>query len=171
MKSGLHGDGFRFMPIIQGNDEEHFPRIVSIAGEYPEVTPEQLMSPSSYPAAAPGQWMYDFSDADGPQLGTVALPGSDTVTEAVDPVAVIAPSSTIGVKFPEVEEMVVVIDRGNTDYNDDNFFAYKTPDNKVSIEWNDDPDEDWDILGKVVLCMAPFNPKYVKPKSGFLEDE
>ena len=50
------------------------------------------MAVSSEEPAEPGQWTYDFSDPDGPQLGTVALEGSNVVSTAEDPVVMIANS-------------------------------------------------------------------------------
>lgn len=97
MKYGGHNENFKFLPmirfdslisfyteyaylstyfIISGTEDEHFPRIIHIAGVFPNLTPEQLLAPISSPAAPAGSWTYEFADPDGPQLGTVALPGS-----------------------------------------------------------------------------------------------
>ena len=32
IKSGLHGEDFRFLPVTQGSPDDHFPRILQIAG-------------------------------------------------------------------------------------------------------------------------------------------
>lgn len=171
MKSGLHGENFKYLPILQGKKKSNFPRIIQIAGIYPNISPEQLLAPKSSPAASFGTWVYDFSDPSGPQLGTIAVPGSIPITEAYDPVAVIAPNNALGVKFVEEVEMVVIIDRGNVEFNSDDFFAFRTPENEVVIKWSDVVEDGYDILGKVVMSMIPFSPGMVKEKSGFLEDE
>jgi hypothetical protein len=36
-----------------------------IAGVYPELSPEDLLEPTSNPAAESGMWSYDFPDAEG----------------------------------------------------------------------------------------------------------
>ena len=53
------------------------------------------MAVSSEEPAEPGQWTYDFSDPDGPQLGTVALEGSNVISTAVDPVVMIAEHTSV----------------------------------------------------------------------------
>jgi hypothetical protein len=109
----LDGQNFKYLPIHKGSDEEHFPRIMPIAGVYPSITYEQLMAPRSSEASDPGQWAYEFTDPDGPQIGTVALPGSDTITNCIDPVVVISKNTDLGVTVIEEVEMIVVVDRGD----------------------------------------------------------
>jgi hypothetical protein len=168
-RSGLHGQNFKFLPIIQGNPKKHFPRIVCIAGVYPDLSPEELMAPSSSPAAPVGRWMYDFSDPDGPQLGTVAIPGSDVVTECIDPIAVIAKNTVLGVDAPEDMEMVVLIDRANRNFSPDNFYIFKTPSNTLLIQWTESISQGYQCLGKVVLCLSPFLESMRTALSGFAE--
>jgi hypothetical protein len=38
--SGLHGTGSRFMPVVQIDEEEHYPRSIAVAGMYPGITAE-----------------------------------------------------------------------------------------------------------------------------------
>jgi hypothetical protein len=45
MKFGSHGTDFKYIPIHQGKERENFPRIVQIAGIYPELSPEDLLAP------------------------------------------------------------------------------------------------------------------------------
>lgn len=45
MKSGGHGDGFRYLPVHQAKPSENFPRIVQIAGIYPSINPEDIFAP------------------------------------------------------------------------------------------------------------------------------
>ena len=171
MKSGQHGQGFKFLPLERGGKKYHFPRIVQIAGVYPDLSPEDLMAPSSTPAPPMGQWVYDFSDPSGPQMGTVALPGSILLTNCADPVIVITTNLHLGVSFPEEVEMLVCIDRGDRDHVSDNFFAFRTPENRVLIQWSDKIEPGYDILGKVAVCVAPFLPSMEKPKTGFEEED
>lgn len=65
MKSGSHAQNFKFLPLLRGTKTVHFPRIVRIAGVYPDLSPEDLLEPLSNPAADAGMWSYDFPDAEG----------------------------------------------------------------------------------------------------------
>jgi hypothetical protein len=38
--SGLHGTGSRFMPVVQIDEDEHYPRSIAVAGMYPGITAE-----------------------------------------------------------------------------------------------------------------------------------
>ena len=75
MKSGMHGEEFHYMPVIKGSRDEHYPRILPIAGVYPGITIEEVMAPSAIPLQDPGSWTYSFPDPDEPNLGTIAVPG------------------------------------------------------------------------------------------------
>jgi len=74
---------------------------------YPGLTAEELLAPTSFDSAGYGRWTYDFSDPEGPQLGTVALPGSELVHGCIDPVIVIANTLSLGVDLQEDEEVEV----------------------------------------------------------------
>lgn len=169
MALGLHGQKFKFMPMTRGSTEDHFPRIIQIAGVYPGVTPEDVMAPSSTPAAEPGFWTYSFPDPDDPNVGTIAVPGSDVITEAADPVAIIASSSSLGISGQEME-VVVIIDRGDINFYTDGFYAFRSEQNEVQIMCADSADDFYSILGRVVICMTPASKDGKKP-SGFLEDD
>eukprot|EP01036_Dinobryon_divergens_P036532 gene36532-47589_t len=173
MKFGGHNQDFKFLPMIRGSQDEHFPRIIHIAGVYPNLTPEQLLAPISNPAAPPGAWTYEFADPDGPQLGTVALPGSEIITDCIDPVVVITKNTALGVAVVEEVEMMVVIDRGDRDWSEDNFFIFQTPENELAIQWSDSDylDDGYEILGRVVLCSVPFTNKMKKKPTGFMEED
>jgi hypothetical protein len=171
MATGYHGENFKFMSILKGSSDDHFPRIVQIAGAFPGLTPEDIMAPSSTPAADPGSWTYSFPDPDDPNVGTIAVPGSEVMTDCIDPVAIIAKSSAMGVQSADGDvEMVVIIDRGDIDFIPGAFYAFQTYENEVAIMWADSFDDFNSILGKVVVCMMKAD-KNSKASSGFLEDE
>lgn len=104
-------------------------------------------------------------------MGTVALPASDVITNALDPIAVISTNAALGIKVAQDVEVVMVIDRGNRAFKPDTFFAIRTPDNKILIQWFDKASPNLEILGKVVLCTVPWVEGMKKVKSGFLEDD
>ena len=76
---------------------------------------ETYLSISSEPPATMGQWSYDFSDPNGPQMGTVALPGISSVYETEDPVVIIADHLSLNVPLTngitEPVDLVVLCDR------------------------------------------------------------
>jgi hypothetical protein len=169
MATGLHGEKFKFMPIFKGSKEDHFPRIVQIAGVFPGLSPEDVMAPSSSPAADPGTWMYSFPDPSDPNVGVVAVPGSDVITYSADPVAIISKSSVLGISGPD-SECVLIIDRGDIDFYEGDFYAFQTFDNTVQVGWADSMDDFNAVIGRVVTCMMPTNEEDLG-SSGFLEDE
>ena len=172
LKSGGHGDGFKYIPIHQAKELEHFPRIVPIAGVYPELTPQDLMAPCPSLPFRKGTWTYDFSTPDDTQLGTVALPPSDIMTASIDPVAVISTNIALGITNMLVDvEVVVVIDRGNKVFKSGDFFAFKSPNNEIIIRWSDKVPPGHEVLGKIVLCTIPWVQGMKKRSSGFLEDD
>jgi hypothetical protein len=171
MKSGGHGEHFRFLPLVRGTNEDHFPRIIKIAGVYPDITLEQLLAPTSNPASAVGTWSYDFSDPEGPQLGTVAIPGSSVVTDCIDPVVLIAKNTDLGVSSVEDYEMLVVIDRKDKEFSREHFYLFKTPENNMLIQWCDNIPNRFEIVGKVAVCFTPYLKSMQPKRTGWLEDD
>ena len=45
MKSGGHGVDFKYIPIHNARETENFPRIVQIAGIYPDLSADDLLAP------------------------------------------------------------------------------------------------------------------------------
>eukprot|EP01040_Poterioochromonas_malhamensis_P002487 gene2487-2644_t len=166
---GFHGQDFHYLPIYSPEDEVQYPRILHIAGIYPNLTPHELMMPQSPPPAQPGYWMYDFPDPNGIHLGIVALPGSENLSKCIDPIAVISKTTDLGIKMHGEEEVVIVIDRGQRKFSTSDFFAVSTEKDKIQIAWITEQElEKTEILGKVVLCALPKSPRKV---SSFLEEE
>lgn len=168
--SGGHGEGFHFIPMIRTGRKDHFPRIIQIAGVYPDITPDDLLAPPQSASAAPkGTWSYDFSDVTGVQLGKVAIPGSEVITDCVDPVVLITTNTQLGIACPAEVEMLVVVDRGDCAFNPDSFYAIRTPENTLKIQWMESISQDMDIMGKVVVATVPFVSAMLPPSNGFAE--
>lgn len=173
---GLHGENSCFMPLSQLDQDYYGPRIVQIAGAYPGVTREEFFAVNSEPPAEQGQWMYDFSDPDGPQLGTVAIEGNNVVAVCEDPVVLIAEHTAIGVPLPDVikepVDIVVLVDRAETGFAERKFLVLDTPGKGITIgAFPSRPDlpEECEILGHVVICQVPWLPAMKPTKTGFLE--
>lgn len=150
--------------------------LLKIAGSYPGVTREDFFAVTSEPVAEMGQWTYDFSDPDGPQLGTVAIESSNVVACCEDPVVLIAEHTSIGVPLPEVikepVDIVVLVDRAANTFAERKFLVLDVPGRGVTIAaFPSRPDlpKDCEILGQVILCQVPWLPSMKATKTGFLE--
>lgn len=157
--------------MIRTGNDEHYPRIMQIAGVYPNMSPAELMAPMSTPAAAQGSWSYDFSDLSGPQLGKVAIPGSQVVTDCIDPVVMLTTNVELGIAVVVDVEMLVVVDRGDRAFSPDNFFVFRTPENTLKLMWCDSQTPGLDIMGKVVVCAMPYVKEMKSPETGFAEND
>mmetsp|Transcript_24195 Transcript_24195/g.37939 ORF Transcript_24195/g.37939 Transcript_24195/m.37939 type:complete len:233 (-) Transcript_24195:212-910(-) len=176
----LHGQGSCFLPLLQNDDEYIAPRIVQIAGAYPGVTTETYLSITSEQAAVLGQWAYDFSDPNGPQLGTVAIPGSTSVYETEDPVVLIAEHFDLGVQLPDAikdpVDLVVLVDRARQYFAERKFLVMELEENPgmISIGAFSSKEEmpsTAKIMGQVMLVQIPWLPSMQRKKSGFMEED
>lgn len=167
----MHGTGSRFLSISQLKGDELMPRIIQIAGIYPGITAQELMAPSSTEAPGYGRWQYDFSDPEGPQMGTVAYPPSPLVHACLDPVVVIANNDALGIdlKGDHDIEAMVLIDRADRYFEPTKFYAFAAPDGNVVIRWFDQVPEGWALLGKVHYVTLPYTEKSGTFKSGWME--
>ena len=140
------------------------------------MTREEYYAVQSEGAPEPGQWTYDFSDPDGPQLGTVALEGSNAVTCAADPVVIIAEHTSLKVPLPdaikEPVDLIVLVDRAETGFAERRFLVLDTPGSGISIgayPAKTDLPAGAEILGHVLLVQIPWLPAMKPTKTGFLE--
>ena len=140
------------------------------------MTKEEYNAVTSEEAAEPGQWTYDFSDPDGPQMGTVALPGSNVVATCEDPVVIIAEHDSIGVQLPpaitEPVDLIVLADRATQTFAERRFLVLDTQEEGIKIAAfpsKEDLPAGCEILGQVVLVQIPWLPCMKPTKSGFME--
>ena len=148
-----------------------------IAGAYPGLTRADLFAVSSEDAPEVGQWSYDFSDPEGPQMGTVAVDGSFVVSACDDPVVVIAEHTALGVTLSkEIEnpvDLLVVIDRALKDFAERKFLVLDIPgEEEILIRAFASKAEmpaDATIIGQVELVQIPWLPSMAPTKTGFME--
>ena len=176
MSGSLHGENACFLPLKQLDQDYYSPRIVQIAGAYPGLTREEFSAVSSEPAADAGQWSYDFSDPEGPQLGTVAIEGSLIVSSVEDPVVIIAEHPSLGVDLPKAitsaVDLVVLVDRAKSTFAERKFLVIEIPGKGLTIEafnLKSDIPQGSEILGQVEQVQIPWLPSMAPTKSGFLE--
>jgi len=175
---GLHGQNSCFLPLEQNDEEYYSPRIVQIAGMYPGITKEELKAVTFSPPSEMGQWSYDFSDPDGPQMGTVALPGSNIVASCEDPAVIIGEHFALGVPLPdslkEPVDLLLLVDRAKKGFSERKFHVVDVPGEGVVIrgfETRAEIPEGSEILGRVDFVLVPWLPCMQKTKSGFMEDD
>ena len=176
MSGSLHGQNACFLPLKQLDQDYFAPRIVQIAGAYPGITREELMAVTSEPVPGKGQWTYDFSDPDGPQLGTVALEGSQVVYDVEDAAVIIAEHTSLGLPLPSViaepVDLVVLVDRSKPRFAERKFLVIETPGEGVSIAAFNTKAEmpnGSEILAQVELVQVPWLPSMAPTKTGFME--
>jgi len=174
----LHGQNACFLPLEQLDQDYEAPRIVQIAGSYPGLTREEFFAVTSEPPPEAGQWSYDFSDPDGPQMGTVAVRGTEITATAIDPVVIISEHFSLGVPLPEelkeAVDLLVMVDRAKNKYKDRKFLVLDLPGEGVVIRAYATKAEmpaGADILGQVVFCQIPWLPCMKSTRSGFMEEE
>lgn len=147
---------------------------------YPGLTREAFFAPTSEPAAEVGQWAYDFSDPDGPQLGTVAIPGSEIVTTCEDPVVIICEHKSLGLpiangdQLTEPVDICVLVDR-KKGFGERKFLVLEIPGEEElkigAYATKAEMPPDCNILGRVDLTLIPWLPCMQKKKSGFMEED
>lgn len=176
MSGNLHGQNACFLPLKQLEQDYYAPRIVQIAGAYPGLTRDDFFAVTSEPAAPVGQWTYDFSDPDGPQVGTVAIEGSLITSSCEDPVVIIAEHPSIGVALPnsieEPVDLVVLVDRAQKSFGERKFLVVDVPNEGLKIAAyasKADMPPNTEILGQVILVQIPWLPSMAPTKSGFME--
>lgn len=134
------------------------------------------MAVSSDPSAILGQWNYDFSDPDGPQMGTVALPGMTSVYETEEPVVIIADHISLGVNLPPAitgpVDLIVLCDRARTNFAERRFLVLEleqdtTTTGMLTIAAFGSKEEmpmNANIVGHVTLVQIPWLPtKKIQP--------
>ena len=147
-----------------------------IAGAYPGITAEEFFAVTSEPPAPQGQWTYDFSDPEGPQVGTVAVEGSNRVASTEDPVVIIAEHLSLGVSLPEVikdpVDLLVLVDRSKTTFAERRFLVVDVPGSDLEIKAYDTKaalPAGSSIVGHVVLVKIPWLPAMQPTRTGFSE--
>jgi hypothetical protein len=176
----LHGQQACFLPLQQLAMDYYAPRIIRIAGSYPGLNRQDYESVTSEPSSDPGQWNYDFPDANhGPQLGTVAIEGTFDVYSCQDPVVVIADHFSLGIELPKAivdpVDVTVLVDRSQTSFIERKFMVIdpgSSSNNNLQITafpTKRDMPSNCQILGHVILVQIPWLPSMAPTKSGFME--
>lgn len=95
----------------------------------------------------------------------VAVPGSPILQYALDPVALVASSTSLGLSLAQENEVLAIVDRAVVDFANRAFFAFADPDGLVVIRRFDQPQHGWAVVGKVLIVHIPHDPR-ISPSSG-----
>ncbi|CBJ33398.1 conserved unknown protein [Ectocarpus siliculosus] len=140
-------------------------RMEQVAGALPEITVAYIMAVGFTPAPEMGMWQYDFSDPEGPQLGTVAVPGGEQVFNMKEPVAIVCPNDDLNIQMPNDEKTEM-----NREFEFGKFFLWDTPSEGLVVRYFEgEPTPGFACVGRVGIVLAPFLPS-MTPRPPRLRD-
>lgn len=118
---------------------------------------------------------FEFPDAHGAEFGVVAMSGSDLICGALDPVAIVASFSSLGLLIDE-NDCLCIIDRGEVDFSNRHFFCYADVNGNMSMRrmdggYGDEGPESWTILGRVAVVMLPWDAASMAKKRMWIDDD
>ena len=89
-------------------------------------------------------------------MGTIAFPGSSNVQACEDPVAIVTSSAHLHISLANnVEaEVVVLIDRANTEFYDNKFFLFADAAGTTYLQWQPELPEGHEVLGRVMVSCV-----------------
>lgn len=136
------------LPIYRADSEEHMPRILPVAGQFPITAADLKAVPFADEYTAFKMVRFTGEGA------WVAVPGWQVILNAEDPVAILAE----GDRIPEIEqsrqeEILVIIDRAQREWNVDSHFLVDLGE-EAQIQWTEDAPTT-PILGRVILILRP----------------
>jgi len=105
-------------------------------------------------------------------MGTIAFPGSANVQACEDPVAIVTNSAHLHISLANnVEaEVVVLIDRANTEFYNNKFFLFADAAGTTYLKWQSELPEGHEVLGRIMLVQIPFLSTMGKKTSGWMEE-
>ncbi|HEY9641225.1 MAG TPA: RuBisCO accumulation factor 1 [Coleofasciculaceae cyanobacterium] len=140
------------LPFYRLESEDEQPRVVPVAGKMPLSTADLKAVPMVDTA---GTFHIVKFSGEG---AWVALPGWQVVMTSEDPVMILIssdqlPTSPTGVVLETVEEMLVMVDRSQRQWDNESYFIVDEA-GQLRIDWFEEA-PDLPILGKVVLVLRP----------------
>jgi Rubisco Assembly chaperone C-terminal domain/Rubisco accumulation factor 1 alpha helical domain/Rubisco accumulation factor 1 helix turn helix domain len=136
------------LPVYRLESDEELPRILPVVGKLP-LTKADLQAVPLVEETG-GFQLVHFSGTGA----WVPLPGWQVIRAAEDPVVLLCDSDRLPLPSDEkVEEMVVVVDRAQRDWDESSYFVV-AEDEQLQIRWFEAAPE-VSLLGRVVLTMRP----------------
>lgn len=147
----FHGTSTRSapnFPFYRLEADEEQPCIIPVAGQLPLTLADLKEVP---PVKATG--LFHLVKHSGNQAW-VTLPGWKVVLKAEDPVAILCHTSQLGEQVPgKPEDVLVLIDRSLTEWNDNNYFLVEQA-GQLQFQWFTEA-PDLPLLGQVLLVLRP----------------
>jgi hypothetical protein len=134
------------LPLYRLERDEELPRLLPVAGRLPLHTPDLLAVP---PAQARGA----FGVVNSSWQQWICLPGWQALLATQNPVVVLAANRDLLPDAEADEEILLVIDRATTTWDEFQYFALDRA-GQIAIDWSPEPPSD-QILGQVVLVLRP----------------
>lgn len=136
------------LPLYRVEESEQLPRIVPLAGQMP-LSAAQVRAVPQIAAEEP------FSIVSLPEgLRALPVPGWQAILGAAEPVAMLTRSNELpNSPGGAVEDVVVVVDRTQTEWNPNSYFLIEAGD-RTEIHWFDE-EPNAAIVGRVVLVLRP----------------
>ncbi|MFB2937780.1 RuBisCO accumulation factor 1 [Aerosakkonemataceae cyanobacterium BLCC-F154] len=136
------------LPFYRLETEEQMPRLLPIVGKMP-VSVMDLKAVPLVEEIGPFR-MVQFSG----QGAWVAVPGWQVLLKAEDPVAVLCDRSLLPNQDSSYqEEVLVVIDRSQREWDDSSYFAFAQGED-LQFQWFEESPEET-LLGKLILILNP----------------
>jgi hypothetical protein len=136
------------LPIYRLESDEELPRIVPVVGKLPLTKADLDAVPLIDEAGAFKIVKFSGTGA------WVTLPGWQVVRRAEDPIVLLCDSDQLPNPLPgPSEEVVVVVDRAQRDWQSDSYFAI-AEEEQLHLRWFEEA-PDLALLGRVVLVMRP----------------
>lgn len=136
------------LPFYRLEADEQQPRLLPVAGQL-LLTSDDLKQVSSVNTTG----SFQVAHTSGQQM-LVAVPGWQVILKAQDPVGILCNSHQLpNQKNNPPEELLVIIDRKQTQWDSDSYFAIDQS-GQVEIQWFPNA-PDVTLLGRVILLLRP----------------
>lgn len=136
------------LPLYRLEQEEQLPRLVPIAGEWP-LSVEQLHATPKAEEVEPFRYVKAI-----PDQAYIPIPGWQVMLRAKNPIALLCNTEDLpNTSDAAREDVVVVIDRAQTEWDAQSYWAI-AQDDTVEIAWTSEIPEQT-ILGQVALILRP----------------
>lgn len=153
------------LPLYRLEQNDELPRVIPVLGQWPL----DVSDLSALPFLS-GEGEFNIIHYEGASAW-FAIPGWQVVSQAEDPIALLAKSDELNLAIPEpIETVMVVIDRAQRQWKSDSYFLIEDQDALAFQYFDESPSEK--LLGRVVLIIRPpKDAENLENKDAWLIDE